>query len=145
MISPSLLTVTRSIRSYLDEARVIEIMLNPDGRVWVDRAGEGMSATDTTMSAAEAEAFLRFVATESGATLTAEAPALAGTLPHWDARVQGLIPPIVSRPSFAVRKPAPVIFTLDDYVTKGVVTPDQRSALVSAIRQARQNAGNKFA
>jgi type IV secretion system protein VirB11 len=132
-ISGSLRTVTRAIRSYLDEPRVIEIMLNPDGRIWVDRAGEGMAVTDVVMSPAEAEALLRFVATESRATLTDDTPALAGTLPHWDARVQGFIPPVVSRPSFAIRKPAPVIYSLDDYVAKGVVTPEQRDALSQAV------------
>jgi type IV secretion system protein TrbB len=138
MTPTSLRTVTRAIRPYLDEARVIEIMLNPDGCVWVDRAGEGMSRTDTTMSPAEAEAFLRFVATESGATLTRDNPTLAGTLPHWDARVQGWMPPAVSRPAFAVRKPAPFIFGLDDYVAKQVITAEQRDLLVRAVLD-RQN------
>jgi type IV secretion system protein TrbB len=136
--SSALRTITRAILPYLEEPRVIEIMLNPDGRVWVDRAGEGMSRTDTTMSPTEAEAFLRFVATESGAILTRDNPTLAGTLPHWDARVQGWIPPAVSRPAFALRKPAPVIFSLDDYVAKQVITPEQRDMLISAILE-RQN------
>jgi type IV secretion system protein TrbB len=136
-VSASLRTVTRAIRPYLDEARVIEIMCNPDGRVWVDRAGEGMAPTDVIMTPADAEALLRFVATESRATLTEDTPALAGTLPHWDARVQGFIPPVVSRPSFAIRKPAPVIYSLDDYVAKGVVTAEQRDALVRAVIDGR--------
>lgn len=131
---PSLLrTVTRAIAEHLDEPRVVEIMLNPDGRIWVDRAGEGMSVTDTVMSASEAEAFLRYVATESGATLTRDQPTLAGTLPHWGARVQGWMPPAVARPAFAIRKPSPVVFSLDDYVDKGVITPAQREALVCAV------------
>ena len=132
-LASSLGTVTRAIRPYLDEARVIEIMLNPDGRVWVDRAGEGMAVTETVISSAEAEAFLRFVAAESRATLTDDTPAMAGTLPHWDARVQGFIPPVVSRPTFAIRKPAPVIYSLDDYLAKGVVTAEQREALIRAV------------
>jgi type IV secretion system protein TrbB len=136
-LATSLGTVTRAIRRYLDEPSVIEIMLNPDGRVWVDRAGEGMALTETVISPVEAEAFLRFVATESRATLTDDTPAMAGTLPHWDARVQGYIPPIVSRPTFAIRKPAPVIYSLDDYVDKGVVSAEQRDALVRAIIEGK--------
>lgn len=136
-VSGSLLTVTRSLRPYLDEPRVNEILVNPDGRVWVDRAGEGMSLTETVMTPSEAEAFLRFVATESRATLTEDTPALAGTLPHWDARVQGVIPPVVSRPSFAIRKPASVIYSLDDYVAKGVVTAEQRNALIGAVTDGK--------
>jgi type IV secretion system protein TrbB len=132
-IPSKLRTATRAILPYLEEARVIEIMLNPDGWVWVDRAGQGMSRTDTMISYNEAEGFLRFVATESGATLTRDTPTLAGTLPHWGARVQGWIPPVVARPSFTIRKRPPVIYGLDDYVSKQVITSEQRDALVRAI------------
>src|SRR5688572_12775907 len=104
-VPTTLATVTRPIRQFLDDRRVIEIMLNANGRVWVDRAGEGMSATDVIMSAADAEMFLRFVATESKTTLTRSKPSLAGTLPHWGARIQGLVPPVVTAPIFALRKP----------------------------------------
>jgi len=135
--SGTLASVTRAIRSYLDEPRVIEIMLNSDGRVWVDRAGEGMSATDTTLTAPEAEALLRFVATESDATLTRDHPTLAGTLPHWGARVQGWIPPAVSNPAFNIRKPASLILRLEDYVEKGVITEAQRHALTRAVLQRK--------
>jgi P-type conjugative transfer ATPase TrbB len=132
-ISGKLRTATRAIRPYLDEPRVIEILLNADGRVWVDRAGEGMSLTDTVMTPQEAESFLRFVAAESEATLTRDNPTLAGTLPHWDARVQGWMPPAVAKPAFAIRKRSPVVFSLDDYVDKQVLTPEQRDALVRAV------------
>ena len=114
-------TVARSLLPYLDEPRVIEIMLNPDGRVWVDRVGEGMAATDTILSPSEAESFLRFVAAESGATLTRDHPTLSGTLPHSHARVQGWMPPAVNRPAFALRKPPALIFSLDDYVERQVI------------------------
>ena len=132
-IPAALRTVARSILPYLDEPRVIEIMLNPDGRVWVDRAGEGMTATDTVLSASEAEGFLRFVAAESGATLTREHPTLSGTLPHWHARVQGWMPPAVARPAFALRKPSGLIISLDDYVERQVITGAQRDALTRAV------------
>lgn len=133
VISSALRTVTRTIAAYLDDSSVLEILLNPDGRVWVDRAGEGMSLTGTTMAAAEAEALLRFVATESGTTLTRASATLAGTLPHWGARVQGWMPPAVRRPAFAIRKPSPLVFSLDDYVEKGVLTAVQRDALTRAV------------
>lgn len=129
--------VTRSIRAYLDEPRVVEIMLNPDGRIWTDRAGEGMAPTDTAMSPAEAEALLRYVAAVSEATLTRDNPTLAGTLPHWNARVQGWMPPTTSKPAFAIRKRAPVIFTLADYVEKGVITDAQRDALERAVMERK--------
>ena len=37
------------IARWLEEPAVIEVMLNPDGRLWVDRLGEGLAATDCLM------------------------------------------------------------------------------------------------
>jgi P-type conjugative transfer ATPase TrbB len=135
--SSALRTVTRAIAEYLDDPRVLEIMLNPDGRVWIDRAGEGKSATTTVLDATEAVALLRYVATESGATLTRDTPTLAGTLPYWSARVQGWIPPVVSSPAFNIRKPSSVVFSLDDYVRKQILTGAQRDALIQAVLERK--------
>jgi P-type conjugative transfer ATPase TrbB len=137
-VAGSLRTVTLSIRPYLDDERVIEIMLNGDGSVWVDRAGEGMSATDTVLSPLQAEALLRYVATASRKILTAQHPTFSGTLPHWNARVQGWMPPTVLRPEFNIRKRSSVVYSLDDYVGKGVITLPQRDALTAAVL-ARKN------
>jgi type IV secretion system protein TrbB len=137
-ISSSLATVTRPIAQYLDDDRVIEILLNEDGGVWVDRAGQGMIRTATKLSPRDAELLLRYVATESDTTITRDKPAIAGTLPHWDARVQGLIPPVVPAPTFAIRKPSALVLSLDDYVSKGVITAAQKHALAKAVID-RQN------
>lgn len=130
-------TATRAIRQYLDDRRVLEIMLNMDGRVWVDRAGEGMVLTDTVMTPDDAEIFLRCVAAESNTTVTRSKPSIAGTLPLWGARVQGLIPPVVKSPIFALRKPAALVFSLGDYVDKGVITEAQKAALTRAVIDRR--------
>lgn len=137
-LSGTLATATRGIARYLDDARVIEILVNDDGQVWVDRAGEGMVRTETVLSPREAELLLRHVAAESGTTITRDKPAFAGTLPHWHARVQGLLAPIVRAPNFSIRKPSSLIFSLDDYVAKGVITEAQKQALTRAVLD-RQN------
>lgn len=137
--SGSLATVTKSIRPYLDDERVLEVRLNPDGRVWVNRAGEGKSLTDTRIDdPRDAIAFLRYVATESRKTLTPENASLSGTLRHWNARVQGVIPPLVTSPAFTIRKRSSVIYSLDDYVQKGILTVPERDALERAVLD-RQN------
>ena len=55
------------IARWLEEPAVIEVMLNPDGRLWVDRLGEGLAATDCLMSAADGERIIRLVAHHVGA------------------------------------------------------------------------------
>ena len=44
-----------SIAAWLDDPAVIEVMLNPDGRLWVDRLGDGISDTGELLCAADGE------------------------------------------------------------------------------------------
>ena len=46
--------------------------------------------------------------------------------------LEGLIPPVVQGPSFCIRKRASRIFTLDDYVAAGAMTPRQRDLIGEA-------------
>lgn len=133
----SLRTALAPIISFLDDDAVIEIMLNADGRVWVEKAGVGMLETDATMLPTDAFRMLRLVATEMNIELSDRNPSLAGKLPIWGARVQASIPPVVEAPVFALRKPLKVVFNLDDYVTRGILTAAQSEALKSAVRDRK--------
>lgn len=70
--------------------------------------------------------------------MTEDQPYLSATLPGSGARVQAMIPPIVSAPTFAIRKRPSVIFTLTDYVRDGIATVAQAQEMRTAIR-ARRN------
>jgi type IV secretion system protein VirB11 len=127
------------IAPLLDDERVVEVMGNADGVVWVDRLGEGLSRTDVRVGPSDVERMLRLVAAEMLVELHAQCPSLSAKLPPpWGARLQGAIPPIVDAPVFALRKPALLVFSLDDYVERQIVTPAQRDALTRAVH-ARDN------
>ncbi|OPX93481.1 MAG: putative conjugal transfer protein [Pelotomaculum sp. PtaB.Bin104] len=48
------------------------------------------------------------------------------------------MPPIVPAPVFTIRKKALLIFTLDDYVSQGIMTERQKAAILEAVH-SRQN------
>ena len=50
------------------------------------------------------------------------APRVSAELPETGERFEGLLPPVVAAPAFAIRKPAVAVFTLDDYVAAGIMT-----------------------
>ena len=52
-------------------------------------------------------------------------------------RFEGLVPPVVAAPAFAIRKPAIAVFTLDDYVAAKIITTSQAEILRSAVAQRR--------
>lgn len=121
------------IARWLDESAVIEVMLNPDGRLWVDRLGDGLAATDCLMSAADGERIIRLVAHHVGAEVHAGAPRVSAELPEGGERFEGLLPPVVAAPSFAIRKPAVAVFTLADYVAAGIMSDWQADQLADAV------------
>ena len=121
------------IAAWLEDASVIEVMLNPDGRLWVDRLGAGIADTGIGMSAADGERIIRLVAHHVGAEVHARAPRVSAELPETGERFEGLLPPVVAAPSFAIRKPAVAVFTLGDYVAAGIMVQAQADALARAV------------
>jgi type IV secretion system protein VirB11 len=126
------------IASYLDDPAIVEVMLNPDGRLWIDRLSSGLTDTGEMVSAPDAERIVRLVAHHVGAEVHAGAPRVSAELPETGERFEGLLPPVVAAPAFAIRKPAVAVFTLDDYVAAGIMSSDQAEALKSAVH-ARKN------
>jgi type IV secretion system protein VirB11 len=124
------------LTAFLDDPRVVEVMLNADGVVWVERIGQGVVRTPAAMLRGDAERMLRLVASEVGSELNAQQPSLSAKLPPpWGARLQAAIPPIVDAPVFALRKPAHVVFSLADYVGAKILSPRQRELLEQAVRR----------
>ena len=127
-----------AIAEWLADPLVIEIMLNPDGRLWVDRLGQGIVESSETLSAADGERIIRLVAHHVGAEVHSAAPRVSAELPGGGERFEGLLPPVVSAPAFAIRKPAIAVFTLADYVTAGIMS-DAEAAILRTAVAARLN------
>ena len=127
-----------SISTWLEDPAVVEVMLNPDGRLWIDRLAEGISDTGQILSAADGERIVRLVAHHVGVEVHARSPRVSAELPETGERFEGLLPPVVAAPAFAIRKPAVAIFTLDGYVEAGIMSHLQAEALRDGV-SSRQN------
>ena len=122
-----------AIARHLDDAQVVEVMLNPDGRLWFDHLSDGLCATDHCMSHADAERIVRLVGHHVGAEVHSGAPRVSAELPETGERFEGLLPPVVTAPTFAIRKPAVAVFSLEDYVAAKVMTQAQSEVLRIAV------------
>lgn len=118
-----------AIARFLEDPVTVEVMLNPDGRLWIDRLSEGLSDTGEMLSPEDGERIIRLVAHHVGVETHAGAPRVSAELPETGERFEGLLPPVVAAPSFAIRKPAVAVFTLDDYVASGIMTRLEAEAL----------------
>lgn len=120
----------------LHDPKTVEVMLNADGRLWQERLGECMTCIGT-LRIAQAEAIIKTVAGYHGKEITRGRPTLEGELPLDGSRFAGQLPPIVSSPTFAIRRKAISIFTLEQYVANGILSPTHRSAIRQAIADHR--------
>src|SRR6267142_4912694 len=126
-----------SIAAWLEDPIIVEVMLNPDGRLWIDRLTGGLCDTGEYLPAADGERIVRLVAHHVGAEVHPGSPRVSAELPETGERFEGLIPPIVASPAFAIRKPAVAIFTLKDYASVGIMTVEQAEILRDAVAQRR--------
>ncbi|WP_393979561.1 P-type conjugative transfer ATPase TrbB [Xanthobacter nonsaccharivorans] len=126
-----------AIAGWLEDPGVVEVMLNPDGRLWIDRLREGLVDTGEWLLSADGERIVRLVAHHVGAEVHAGAPRVSAELPGTGERFEGLLPPLVTAPAFAIRKPAVAVFTLADYVAAGIMTEAQAEVLRLAVEKHR--------
>ncbi|GCA50098.1 type IV secretion system protein VirB11 [Sinorhizobium sp. KGO-5] len=116
----------------LDDATVVEIMLNPDGKLFIERLGHGVAPAGE-MSSAAAEMVIGTVAHALQSEVDTEQPIISGELPIGGHRFEGLLPPVVAKPAFTIRRRASRLIPLDEYVRSGVMTEYQASTIRSAI------------
>ncbi len=122
-----------AIALWLEDPDVVEVMLNPDGRLWIDRLASGLVDTGERLLPSDGERIVRLVAHHVGAEVHAGSPRVSAELPETGERFEGLLPPVVTAPAFAIRKPAVAVFTLDDYVAAGIMCARQAETLRAAV------------
>ncbi|HAU1711821.1 TPA: P-type conjugative transfer ATPase TrbB [Legionella pneumophila] len=124
------------IERALSDPKTVEIMLNADGRLWQERLGETMRCIGN-INEVHAESIIKTVAGFHGKEVTRFKPMLEGELPLDGSRFAGQLPPVVSRPTFAIRKKALSVFTLDEYVRAGIMTDEQNEIIQQAVSNHR--------
>ncbi|WP_116091845.1 P-type conjugative transfer ATPase TrbB [Sphingomonas crusticola] len=131
-----------TIASALADPLVMEVMVNPDGALRLDRLGHGRSDTGVRFDAGQIERIVRLVASHVRAEANATAPIVSAELPaergHAGERFEGVLPPVAASPCFSIRKPAQRLYTLADYVSDGIMS-DGMARLLSLAVIHRQN------
>ena len=127
----------KEIAAALADPIVIEVMVNPDGALRLDRLGEGRVDTGTRLGAAEVERIIRLVASHVRVEVHAGNPVVSAELPETGERFEGILPPVSVSPCFSIRKPAAKVYTLEDYVTDRILLPVQAEALKRAVAEWR--------
>jgi len=125
------------IATLLENPDVIEIMLNPDGKLWAEAYGKGKYFTNIIFNPKQATNIIKLIAAYHQEIADYEHPEVACELPESRSRFQGWLPPVVVAPTFTIRKRAVRIFTLDNYVESGSLTSEQAEQLRISIKERK--------
>lgn len=123
-----------NIRAALDDPNVIEIMLNSDGNLYVERLGQSITHLGQ-VAAAAAEIAIGSIAHATGTAVDERRPIVSAELPNSGHRFEGLLPPIVVAPSFSIRKRASRLIPLEQYVVDGFMTSKHARLLTRAVAE----------
>lgn len=120
---------------HLRDPDVTDLMVNEDGSVYLQALGRGQHrVADLQLAPAEVETLLATVASLHDTVVTADEPVLEATIPVANARLEALLPPLVSSPVLALRKPPARLLTLADLVANGTLPADLADDLSEAFR-----------
>lgn len=130
------------IAAALVDEDVVEVMVNPDGSLRLDRLGAGRCETGAIFEAAQVERIIRLVASHARSEVHCNAPIVSAELPPLrdgiaGERFEGVLPPVAPGPCFSIRKPASKIYTLDDYVADGIMSSAVARQLAIAVRERK--------
>jgi len=119
------------IATALEDPKVSDIYLNDDGKIWINRAGQAKEYAGD-MEPDQAISLIRTVASLVHSTITEDSPVVEAKLPGGE-RFIGDISPISTAPTFCIRKPARVVFSLESYVDQSIMNERQCAAIRSAV------------
>jgi len=130
-----------AIAAALADPLVVEVMVNPDGCLRLDRLGEGRVDTGVRLDGSQVERIIRLVASHARAEVHAAAPIISAELPPHGGgageRFEGVLPPVATGPCFAIRKPATRPYMLADYVADGIMSAEAARLLSLAVVERR--------
>lgn len=138
LVAQMLRTSMGPIRPFFENPEIVEIMLNADQRLWIEKMGHSIEDTGIVIKPEQARQFINIIASACRAEIHEGKPVLSAELPYFGSRFQGMIPPVTINPVFSIRQPALRILSLDDYVTQEIITATQQNRITAAIEK-REN------
>src|SRR5215469_4299773 len=123
------------ILAAIDDPQITEIIVNEDGRVWFESYERGLHESGLSFTASQIESLIGTVAASLRAVTNTQNPILEGELPIGGVRFEGLLPPVARQPCCVMRKPAQVLYGLDDYIRDGILEERLSEILRESIDQ----------
>lgn len=125
----------KPIEHLLMNTTISEIMVNPDGSVWIEEKGHIVRQPNVCFDDGALMTGLEVIANRFGKKLDADSPIMNLRLPD-GSRMAALIPPVVNpAPLMTIRKFTSRNFTIHDLIERKALTESQAEALTEYVRR----------
>lgn len=125
----------KPIEHLLESKTVSEIMVNPDGSVWIEEGGQIHLLPGIHFEEGALLTGLEVIANRFGKKLDADSPIMNLRLPD-GSRMAALIPPVVNpQPMMTIRRFTSRDLTMEDLVGRKMLTAEQAQQLADAVRR----------
>lgn len=124
---------TKALSTWLNDKETLEIMCN-EGTIFVDMLGKEIEKVPITLSDVDTLRIISLVASHSQTTITSDNPIVSAELPD-GSRFEGLISPVVKKPSFSIRKHLSKVLTLENYLESGIIDEKTKEIIEDSIRE----------
>jgi type IV secretion system protein VirB11 len=125
------------ICSALDDPEVIEIMVNPDGKIVLDYAKSPKKRTGKRLASSKRMAALGTIAAMLDTKINAHFPTLEGELPLDGSRIMGTVPPVSQGPGLTIRKHSSVVVPLNSYIDEDRISVEHAARLREAVENRK--------
>jgi type IV secretion system protein TrbB len=123
-----------TIRNALNDERTVEVVVNHDGVIRVERRSVGWQE-EGFMGTQKALSFLNTLATIQGTSITRAHPNLSSWIPGYGARIEAFADPVAEGTVLTIRRPSVKVYLLADYVESGRMTPTVAKVLLEAVHK----------
>ena len=121
---------------YLDDPEVNEVYINQDYSLRIDTIS-GRRKTDVILTSDTVARICKSIAGINRQVITEKNPELGVEIRLLQVRAQIMFPPIVSRPTFFLRKKPRQIFSLEDYQAQGALSEKYYEIIVDCIKRRK--------
>ena len=129
----------RQLEDLFNDPKLTDIFCSKDGDVSYKKFGAEIENSGITLPVSQRFQLLNQIAKYMELNINFfEYPVLEGTIPvpEWkNARITAIFPPWIVAPSFTIRKPPEKIYTLEDYVANGQLSPERYEIIVKNIKE----------
>ena len=124
----------RPIKHLLEANTISEIMVNPDGTVWIEEDGHIQHLSELRFDDGALMTGLEVIANRFGKKLDADSPIMNLRLPD-GSRMAAVVPPVVNpQPLMTIRKFTSRDFTIEDLIKRKMLTEAQACQLSDAVQ-----------